>query len=129
VRHDTIYTAWTVKCRSEADTRRLREAVASLHNDASWTDVVRAFPGGVESRWLEPHRIGDYFGAVRAFPGAPGAPASFRILFHRQPGAGRYWKDFMVNLLHWLRRLSPDIEITVDYRGDEAPAEMADSGR
>ncbi len=69
----------------------------------------------------EPHRLGDYFESVRVLPGAHPEPASFRVLFHRRVGAGRFWKDIMVRLLQRIRSEAAPATTTLEYRGDQDP--------
>jgi hypothetical protein len=94
--------------------------------DLILSDVVRAFPNGTEARRDEPHRLGDYFVNVRVLPGRPEDPSAFRVLFHRRPDAGRFWKDFMAQLLGAIRGTSATT--TLDSRGDEEPLPITRSG-
>jgi hypothetical protein len=116
MRHDPLYTRWTVTTGSEDDARRLRAAADGFTEETVIEQRARAFPGGFEAREFLPHRLGDYFAAIRTLPGE--APASFRILFHRRPEAGRYWKDLMMRVLQRVRDAAPNTSITLDYRGD-----------
>jgi hypothetical protein len=118
MRNDPLFMCWLVRCGSEEDARRLQAAAAGLTADTIVRDLVRAFPGGWEARWVEPYRLGDYFAEVRALPAPSGSPFSFRILFHRRPDAGRFWKDLMVRILQAMRGAAPDVSTTLDYRGD-----------
>jgi hypothetical protein len=122
MRHDPLYTSWIISCGSEEEVRQVQRALRDIVKpDATLFDVVRAFPAGTEARSIEPHRLGDYFASVRLLPGPPGASSAFRMLFHRRPDAGRYWKDFMVKMLDAARRAAPNVTTTLEYRGDELP--------
>jgi hypothetical protein len=120
MRDDPLYTSWTVRCESEEQARQLRAWLAErITPDATFVNVVRAFPGGTETKSDERHRLGDYFEDVRLLPGLPEDLSAFRILFHRRPTAGRFWKDLMVKLLQAARGASPNATTTLDYRGDQ----------
>jgi hypothetical protein len=60
------------------------------------TDTVRVTPNGVEQVQTVRHRLGDYFAAIRVLPDSQAKPASFPLMFHGRPEAGRFWKDLMV---------------------------------
>jgi hypothetical protein len=129
MRKEPLFTSWLVRCPSPAEARRLREWLpGSIHPDAVLTDTVRAFPGGAEEVSVRPHRLGDYFADIRLLPGPPEDPTAFRILFHRLPDAGRFWKDLMVNVLQGIRAASSDVSIVVDGKGDQEPGPDAAGG-
>jgi hypothetical protein len=119
MRHDPLYTSWIVKCESEEDARGLQASLARFTPDMTFVDVVRSLPAGIEARWIDLHRLGDYFADIRSLPSSVKSPSSFRVLFHRRPDAGRFWKDLMVRILQVIRDTSPNITATIDYRGDE----------
>jgi hypothetical protein len=85
-------------------------------------DTVRVLTGGVGTASEKPHRLGDYFADVRLLPAAVDNPSDFRVLFHRLPEAGRFWKDLMMNVLRDIRDVSGDAVIVVDYKGDRDPS-------
>ena len=88
-----LYTSWLIHCRDAKAAalfaRRLAEQVDPHRVIA---DVVRTSPGGVDQRQVVPHRLGDYFAAIRLLP-VDGDAAAWRLVFARRPDAGRFWKD------------------------------------
>ena len=66
------------------------------------------------------HRLGDYFAAIQLLPGLPNGP-SLRLVFHRRPDAGRFWKDVMVNLLDEVAKASQEVFIELDSKSEEKP--------
>jgi hypothetical protein len=124
MRHDPLFTLWAIECRTPEACRHLTGRLAGeVGQEATLTDEIRSSPGGVETVRRETHRLGDYFVAVRVLPSE--APASFRLLFHRRPDAGRFWRDYMVRILQGLRA---EATATLEYRGDEEPAAIAARG-
>lgn len=122
MRHDPLFTLWSVQCRSSHDCDRLRQWLAeAVTLDSTFTDEARAFPDGVEVCRREQHRLGDYFQSVRVLPSSE--PNSFRVLFQRHPTAGRFWKDLMVRILESVRR-EAGATTTLEYRGDVEPQEQ-----
>src|SRR5689334_10454414 len=121
MRHDPLYTTWIIRCDSEEDARRLQGNIR-FNPNLTYNDFVRAFPYGFPIRSIEMHRLGDYFSDIRSFPPLPEQASSFRILFHRRPDAGRFWKDLMVKILEDIRRVSPNVKTALEYRGDSEPA-------
>jgi hypothetical protein len=115
-----LYTSWMVTCPSPESARAL-QLWLSEHIDADRVIVstTRTWPGGVEHVQTVPHRLGDYFAAIRLLPA--GDPTSFRLVFQRLPSAGRYWKDLMVKILEETKEAPEQAEITLDYKGDEDP--------
>ncbi len=121
MRHDPLYLLWIVDCPSAEESRRLQQLLSrELSPEATFVDDVRAWPDGVEMHWREPHRLGDYFESVRILPAKSQQPASFRVLFHRRPDSGRFWKDVMARVLQRARGEAASTT-TLEYRGDEAP--------
>jgi hypothetical protein len=120
MRHDPNFLSWLVRCSSPEEARRLQGWLAE-HTDLDTTleDVIRAYAGGVETQRIEQHRLGNYFEDIRILPGTPDEPSVFRVLFHRRPDAGRFWKDLMARILVSLRQCSSDVATTLDYKGDE----------
>jgi len=130
MRADPAFLSWVIRCESEDTLRKVKGwLVEHIHQDFTIVDEVSACPDGLPTRWHEPHRLGQYFTDVRPAPGPPEEPTSLRVIFHRRPDAGRFWKDFMVRFLQMVRNLSRDVTIALDYRGDEEPAETAQAGR
>jgi hypothetical protein len=125
-----LYTVWLVRCESPDDLRLLRPLLpARIDPDYTITELVRAFPGGAESRRVDRHRLGDYFADVRLLPGPPDEPSAFRMVFQRLPDAGRYWKDLMARVLGAVREAAGTATTTLDYRGEENPLEASGGGQ
>jgi hypothetical protein len=124
--HIPVFYSWLVKCSSTEEAGRLLEFLADdVRLDATKMAVIQASPGGIVTTTYQPHLLGDYFGAIRLFPGTGDAPSVFRIVFQRLPEAGRYWKDLMVNILRDIRDNAPTAEIDLDYKGDKEPSSTA----
>src|SRR5437016_1015159 len=122
MRNDPLFFSWLVRCGSDEDARRARQAVeASPVSQLTFEDTVRAFPGGVEVRQANRHLVGDYFASVDVLPGE--SASSFRLVFQRKPAAGRYWKDVMMKVLRMVQDGPSKAGIALDYRGDERPSE------
>ena len=125
MRQPPTYTTWTITCRSSDDAQALQQWLSS-HIDLNrvMTDPVHVSPSGVEEARTVRHRLGDYFAAIRMLPNAPANPASFRLVFQRQPEAGRFWKDLMVNTLQEIETApqKPAIELeSKSEKTDNAP--------
>jgi hypothetical protein len=126
MRHDPLFLLWTINCPSLEDCRRLQRWLSDeITAETVFVNEVRAFPGGVETRCREPHRLGDYFERVQLFPATERTPTSFRLLFRRRPDAPRFWKDLMVRILHKVRDQVAQTTTTLEYRGDEEPEALA----
>ena len=89
--------------------------------DRVLTDTVRVIPNGVEQVQTVRHRLGDYFAAIRMLPDSQGNPASFRLVFHRRPEGGRFWKDLMVNILQEIETAPQKASIDLDAKGEMGP--------
>ena len=50
-------------------------------------------------------------------PDAPTNPASFRLVFHRRPEAGRFWNDLMVNILQEIETVPQTGSVNLDSKG------------
>jgi hypothetical protein len=88
------YTAWKITCDSPVEAQALQQWLSSrIDLDRVLTDTVRVAQGGVEQVQTVPHRLGDYFAAIRMLPDSQANPASFRLVFHRRPEAGRFWSE------------------------------------
>jgi hypothetical protein len=85
------------------------------------TDTVRSTPNGVEKEQTLRHRLGDYFADIRMLSDSQANPASFRLIFHRRPVAGRFWKDLMVNILQEIETTPQKASIAVDSKGELEP--------
>jgi hypothetical protein len=127
MRQAPIYTAWTIRSRSPEESQVLRQWLSSrIDRDRVVTDSIHTLSGGVEHVEAEDHRLGDYFAAILMQPTSD--PAVFRLVFHRLPQAGRFWKDLMVNILQEITATSANTSITLDYKGDEIPCAAATGG-
>ena len=115
-------TAWKITCRSPQEARALQEWLSS-HFDLEHilTDTVRATPIGIEQVQTVRHRLGDYFADIHMLPDSQANPASFRLVFHRRPEAGRFWKDLMVNLLQEIETSPQKASIELDSKGEMDP--------
>jgi hypothetical protein len=54
-------------------------------------------------------------------PDSQANPASFRLVFHRRPEAGRFWKDLMVNILQEIEATPQKASIELDSKGEKEP--------
>jgi hypothetical protein len=54
-------------------------------------------------------------------PDSQANPASFRLVFHRRPEAGRFWKDLMVNILQEIETTPRKASIDLDSKGEMEP--------
>src|SRR5205085_316020 len=100
MRQPPTYTVWKITCHSPVEVQALQQWLSSrIDLERVWTDTVRVSPNGVEQVQTVPHRLGDYFATIRMLPDSQANPSSFRLVFHRQPEAERFWKDLMVNIL------------------------------
>jgi len=109
------YTSWKITCHSPDDSRTLQQWLSSrIDLDRIVTDKVRTAPNGVEQVQTVRHRLGDYFADISMLPDSQTTAASFRLVFHKRPDAGRFWKDLMVNILQEIeatpQRASIDVE-------------------
>jgi len=122
MRQTPTYTAWKITCHSPEEARALQERLSSrIELDRVSTDTVRVAPNGVDQVQTVPHRLGDYFAAIRMLPDSQANPASFRLVFHRRPEAGRFWKDLMVNILQEIETTPQKASIDLDWKGDTSP--------
>src|SRR5206468_2977046 len=97
MRQSATYTSWKITCHSSEEAQALQQWLSShIDLDRVLTDTVRVTPNGVEQVQTVRHRLGDYFADIRMLPDSQATPAWFRLVFHRRPEAGRFWKDLMV---------------------------------
>jgi hypothetical protein len=121
-----LYTSWLITCPSPEGAQALRSWLAGrIDPDRVWTDTISSSPNGVPHLQTERHRLGDYFADVLLLPAPTPSPSSFRLVFHRRPEAGRYWKDLMVNVLQEIEAAPQPASITLDGKGDQAPVSPA----
>jgi hypothetical protein len=67
------------------------------------------------------HRLGDYFADIRLRQDSQAHPASFRLVFHRRPEAGRFCKDLMANILQEIETTPQKAAIDLDSKGETEP--------
>jgi hypothetical protein len=116
-----LYTSWTITARTPETAHALERWLTDrIDPDRVITSTTKTWPGGGEQVQTVPHRLGDYFAAIRLLPASD--PTSFRLVFQRLPEAGRYWKDLMVHILQEIEAAPEQASITLDYKGDEEPA-------
>lgn len=121
MRQPPTYTSWKITCRSPEEAQALRQWLSSrIDLDRVLTDTVGS-PDGVEQVQSVPHRLGDYFADVRVLADSQANPASFRLVFHRRPEAGRFWKDLMVNILQEIETTPEKDSIELDSKGETEP--------
>lgn len=113
MRRDPIYLAYTITVPSE---QVCQNVTASMRQQIA-PDSELADPR-VSSEVTETvhYRIGDFFEDIALFPDAE-ETNQFRVVFHRQPNAGRFWKDIMVRIV---RGLETDwgASVSLAYQGD-----------
>jgi hypothetical protein len=118
MRQPQIYTSWMITCHSPEEAQSLTHWLyGRIDLDRVLTVTVRTYPNAVEQVQSVPHRLGDYFADIRILPAL--TPSAFRLGFHRLPGADRFWKDLMVNILQEIGAIPEITSITLDYKGDE----------
>src|SRR5262249_46568589 len=126
MRQPQLYTSWMITCHSPEESQALQHWLSGrIERDRVLTATVRTSAAGVEQVQAVPHRLGDYFADIRILP-APDA-AAFRLVFHRVEGAGRFWKDLMVNILQEVEASAQTASVTLDYKGDEEAGALGES--
>jgi hypothetical protein len=122
MRPQTTYTVWKITCRSPGEAEALRQWLGDrIDQDRVRTDTVRVTPGGVEQVQTVPYRLGDYFADIRTLSDTQANPAAFRLVFHRRPEGGRFWKDLMVNILQEMEAASQKPSVALDSKGETDP--------
>jgi len=122
MRQPPTCTSWKITCHSSEEAQALQQWLSSrIDLDRVLTDTVRVTPNGVEQVQNVRHRLGDYFAAIRTLPDSQANPASFRLVFHRRPEAGRFWKDLMVNILQEIETTPQKASIALDWKGEMEP--------
>ena|SRR5437868_15505938 len=115
MRPTPISTSWKITCRSLADAQALQQWLSGrIDLDRVLTDTTRVASNGVEKAQTVPHRLGDYFAAIRMLPDPEASPAGFRLVFQRRPDAGRFSKDLMVNILQELDAMPQKADVVRD---------------
>src|SRR5262249_49322602 len=88
------HTIWKVTCHSSEQAQALQTWLSSrIDLDRVLADTARVTPNGVTQVQTVPHRLGDYFAAIRILPDSRADSTSFLLEFHKRPEAGRFWKD------------------------------------
>ena len=129
MREPPTYTVWKITCRSSAETLALQQWLSSrIDLERVVTDTVRVTPNGVEQVQTVRHRFGDYFADIRMLPDSQSNPASFRLVFHRRPEAGRFWKDLMVNILQEIESTPQKASIDLESKGEIGPISRSSMG-
>lgn len=115
-RHDPLVITWLLKC----DPNRLIHIEGMLRTeirlDATVVDTVSAFPEGRQVNESISHRVGDYFRDIQIGSEQNNGAAVLRLTFHRQPEAGRFWKDVMMQILNSARRNGAQVELAHDVK-------------
>jgi hypothetical protein len=116
MRHDAVFLAYDVRCGSadeavkvEAMVRRLGGRDAILQHEVT---------GGGKSVEIS-HRVGDYFQEILVLPPNGEDHGALRVVFHRSPEAGRFWKDLMVRIVRAIEEAFPRATVTLVHKGDE----------
>jgi hypothetical protein len=129
MRHDPLITSWVIRCQSEQELATLKAWVLPLLSpDWSYVETVIAYPGGIRRETVRPHKASDYFTELSTLP-ASEPPSSFRLLFHRKPDSGRYWKDLMIRFLQEIRARFPGVTIVRDDTGEKELLEDSHAGQ
>jgi hypothetical protein len=116
LRYDPLFLAWDFHCSSPEEQSRIGELVYKKSRpDAVLIDSL--FSAGVTSEVV--HRIGDYFEKVLVLPEVDGDPCKLRLVFHRHPSAGRFWKDVMIRIMRAVQDAGQNVKVSLVYQGDE----------
>jgi len=122
MRQPPSYTSWKITCQSSEEAQSLQQWLSShIDLDRVLTDTVRVTLNGVEQVETVRHRLGDYFATIRMLADSQANPASFRLVFHRRPEAGRFWKDLMVNIVQEIETTAQKASIALDSKGEMEP--------
>jgi hypothetical protein len=128
MRKDPTFISWKLHSDSSESLARAFELLRQ-ETSPGWvvTEEISTVPDGDPVVHSKDYQIGNYFKEIRLLPTPAIRPAVLRLVFHRLPGAGREWKDLMMRILQRAQRVSKDISVVLDYRGDEDPAELGAS--
>lgn len=119
MRQPPTCTTWKITCRSADEAQALQQWLASrIDLERVVTDTVRSMPNGIEQAQSVPHRLGDYFADIGIQPDSSVNSASFYLIFHRRPGAGRFWKDLMVNIVQEIETHPGKASIELESKGE-----------
>jgi hypothetical protein len=112
MRADALTIVCVISCESAGILRAVVElAIKKVSLDNVFTSVKRATPGGVDTRIVEDHRLGDYFEEIQIVEGSGDSPWSFRLVFHPRKDANRYWRDLLVNILQSIKDSSGGVAV------------------
>jgi hypothetical protein len=129
MRPPPTYTTWNITCGSHAECEAVREWLSDrIKLDRVWVQTIRTMSGGVEDEKSVPHRLGDYFTAIRTLTGSQNNSASFLLVFQRRPDAGRFWKDLMVNVLQEIETSPERPVIALESKGERDPGSLVAVG-
>jgi hypothetical protein len=116
MRRDPIFLVFDVRCPSPDEAAKVEAMIRRLgRRDAIHTDAVTGDGKTAEVS----HRIGDFFEDVLVFPRVGEDTRALRVVFHRRPDAGRFWKDLMVWIVRAMEQRDPSPSVTLVYQGDE----------
>src|SRR5271166_45573 len=122
MRQPPTYTSWKITCHSSDDAPALQQWLSShIDLERVLTDTVRVTPNGAEQVQTVQHRLGDYFAAIRMLPDSQAHPVSLRLVFHRRPEAGQFWKDLMVTIMQEIETTPMKAAIDLDSKGEMEP--------
>src|SRR5258708_1215816 len=123
------YTAWKITCHSSNEVQALQQWLSSrIDLERVFTDTVRVVPSAGEQWQTVPHRLGGYLAAMRMLPDSQANPASFRVVFHRRPDGGGFWKDLVVNILQEIETTAQKASIDLDSKGEVEPISSSSKG-
>lgn len=116
MRRDPVYLAFTITFPSEESVQSVIDVVRQrIAPDAELVDT-RVSSEGTETVKC---RISDFFEDIALLPDSEGKADRLRLVFHRHPNAGLFWKDIMVRIVRTLET-EWNISATLDYQGDAA---------
>ncbi len=116
MRYDPVFLAFTVTSPSPEESRRIQEKLRQEIGPDSQLVDTRVSSEGTEKIF---YRLGDFFTEILVLPETEGNPKQFRLVFHRHPHAGHFWKDIMVRIVHSLESADPKVTVSMDYKGDD----------
>lgn len=98
---------WTITAKTLEQASNAHEiAKNESEPDRVVTFIVRAFPNGIEKRYEEKYRIGDYFDKIEI---SDVTDNSFEIAFYVREGVISKWKDLSVGLLSKMREAGCEV--------------------
>jgi hypothetical protein len=121
MRYDPLFIACDVRCPSPEAASQVQEL---LRRETTPGAVMTVPVVSSEAASELSYRIGDYFEETLVLPDQDGDCQTFRLVFHRHPNAGRFWKDLMVRIIRSVEQAGPGISVTMVYRGDDYPKKV-----